>query len=205
MIFARLPNRVLTDFCPALDLLKSGLPIFGALAWHERKPGRAAACWMVFTVLTGLSLWCAYGTTATQLAERIANKAVAGTAQQDNRDTLKRLRDQRDALSFTETSAEAVETAEAAVTAATEQAAAERAGGGCKDLCRQREGEERAAREALRKAQENRANTAKAAELDGKIEAVEEVVSARATPWTVQRKTIPSRPARPRQSGPIRI
>ena len=37
----------------ALDLLKAGLPIFGALAWHESKPARAAACWMVFVVLTG--------------------------------------------------------------------------------------------------------------------------------------------------------
>jgi hypothetical protein len=160
----------------ALDLLKSGLPIFGALAWHESKPGRAVACAMVFAVLTGLSLWCAYGTTAVQLAERIANKAVAGTAQQDNRGALKRLRDQRDALSFTETSAAAVEAAQAAVTAAAEQAASERARGGCKDVCRQREGEERLARETLRKVQENRAATVKAAELDGKIEAMEEVV-----------------------------
>ena len=37
----------------ALDLLKAGLPIFGALAWHESKPARAFACWMVFSVLTG--------------------------------------------------------------------------------------------------------------------------------------------------------
>src|SRR5262245_18238527 len=157
----------------ALDLLKSGLPIFGALAWHERKPARAVACAMVFAVLTGLSLWCAYGTTATQLAERIAAKAVAGTAQDDSRATLKRLREPRDALSFTETSPEAVEAAQAAVTTAAEQAAAERSRGGCKDLCRQREGEERDARASLRKAQENRAETAKAAELDRKIEEIE--------------------------------
>ena len=61
----------------ALDLLKSGLPIFGALAWHERRPPQAIACWVVFMVLTGLSLWCAYGTTAIQLASRIASQAVA--------------------------------------------------------------------------------------------------------------------------------
>src|SRR5262245_8394016 len=36
----------------ALDLLKSGLPIFGALAWQERKPARAVICLMVFVVLT---------------------------------------------------------------------------------------------------------------------------------------------------------
>jgi hypothetical protein len=92
---------------------------------------------------------------------------VAGTAQQDNRDTLKRLRDRRDALSFVETSGEAVAATEAAVATAAEQAASERARGGCKDLCRQREGEERAACETLRKAQENSAAAVKAAELDG--------------------------------------
>ena len=59
----------------ALDLLKSGLPILGAMAWHEHKPARSFACWVVFAVLTALSLWCAYGTTATQLAEKFANQA----------------------------------------------------------------------------------------------------------------------------------
>jgi len=55
----------------ALDLFKSGLPILGATAWHSSKPARSLACWVVFG-LTGLSLWCAYGTTATQLAEKFA-------------------------------------------------------------------------------------------------------------------------------------
>jgi hypothetical protein len=160
----------------ALDLLKSGLPIFGALAWHERKAMRAVACWLVFVVLTGLSLWCAYGTNATQLAQHIAKQAVAATAEEDDRAKLKRLRSQRDALKFSETSAEAVEAAQAAVITAAEQAAAERARGGCKDLCRQREGEERAARESLRRAQENRAATVKAADLDRKIEEVERAI-----------------------------
>ena len=140
----------------ALDLLKAGLPIFGALAWHESKPARAFACWMVFVVLTGLSLWCAYGTTATQLAEKFANQAVASTAQSSRETTLDRLRRQRDALTFTETSAEAVKTAEAAVATATEQAAVERARGGCKDLCRDRERDERGAREATQGAAEPR-------------------------------------------------
>src|SRR5215510_9468539 len=99
----------------ALDLVKSGLPIFGAQAWHERNPARALACWLVFMVLTGLSLWCAYGTTAIQLASRIATQAVASTTEEDNRSKLKRLRLQRDALTFTEASAEAVEAAQAAV------------------------------------------------------------------------------------------
>jgi hypothetical protein len=160
----------------ALDFLKAGLPIFGALAWHEAKPARAFVCWMVFVVLTGLSLWCAYGTTATQLAEKFANQAVASTAQSSRETTLDRLRKQRDALTFTETSADAVKTAEAAVATATEQAAVERARGGCKDLCRQREAEADR-REALLKAQQNHAATVKAADLDGKIAAAEEALN----------------------------
>ena len=79
--------------------------------------------------------------------------------------------------SFTETSAKAVETAEAAVATATEPAAVERARGGCKDLCRQREAEERAAREALLKVQQNHVATVKAADLDGKIAAAEHALS----------------------------
>ena len=79
--------------------------------------------------------------------------------------------------SFTETSAKAVKTAEAAVATATEPAAVERARGGCKDLCRQREAEERAAREALLKVQQNHAATVKAADLDGKIAAAEHALS----------------------------
>jgi hypothetical protein len=127
----------------------------------------------VFTALTGLSLWCAYGTTATQLAEKFANQAVASTDQASRQTTLDRQRKQRDALTFTETSADAIKTAEAAVAAATEQASAERARSGCRDLCRQREAEERAAREALIKAQENSAASTKAADLDGKIAGAE--------------------------------
>jgi hypothetical protein len=157
----------------ALDLLKSGLPIFGARAWHERNQTRAAACWLVFAVLTCLSLWCAYGTTATQLAENFANKVVAKTIQASKETALDRLRKERDALSFSETSAEAVKTAEDAVATAAAQADAERARGGCRDLCRQREKDEREARAALLKAQADRAATVKAAALDAKIEAAQ--------------------------------
>ncbi len=162
----------------ALDLLKAGLPIFGALAWHESKPARSLTCWLVFTVLTGLSLWCAYGTTATQLAERFANQAVASVAQTSKQTTLDRLSKQRDALIFTETSAEAVNTAEAAVAAATTQADAERSRAGCRDLCRQREKEERDARKALLQAQTDRAATIKAADLDAKIAGAETAFNA---------------------------
>jgi hypothetical protein len=162
----------------ALDLLKSGLPILGAVAWHERKPARSSACWLVFAVLTTLSLWCAYGTTATQLAEKFANQAVAQTTEERRQATLDRLRKQRDALSFAETSEEAVKTAEATVATAAEQAAAERARGGCRDLCRQREEEERNARAALLSAQRNRASTIKAAALDAQIAEAEAALNA---------------------------
>src|SRR5215468_11915602 len=157
----------------ALDLFKSGLPILGATAWHDSKPARAFACWVVFIVLTGLSLWCAYGTTATQLAEKFASQAVAQSDLSIRQVALDRLRTQRDGLQFAETSEEAVRTAETTVTTAAEQAAAERARGGCKDLCRQREAEERDARVALLLAQQNRAATIKAGALDAKIATAE--------------------------------
>jgi hypothetical protein len=162
----------------AMDLFKSGLPILGATAWHETKPARSFACWVVFMVLTGLSLWCAYGTTATQLAEKFANQAVAQSDLSIRQATLDRLRRQRDAFKFTETSEEAVRTAEATVISAAEQAAAERTRGGCKDLCRQREGEERDARAGLLLAQQNRAATVKAADLDARIAAAEVALNA---------------------------
>ncbi len=162
----------------ALDLLKSGLPIFGAMAWHDRKSGRSLACWLVFGVLTALSLWCAYGTTATQLAEKFAAQAVASVAQTSKQTTLDRLRKQQDSLTFTETSAETVKTAEDAIAAATAQADAERARKGCGDLCRQREKEEREARAALLKARADRAATIKAADLDARIAAAEAALDA---------------------------
>ena len=153
----------------ALDLLKSGLPIFGATAWKDRSWTRSGACWFAFLVLTGLSLWCAYGTTATQLAERLAHRAVASDAKADRTTTRDRLRKQRDALVFAETSADAVKTAEAAVKAVADQVKTERDRGGCKDICRQREADERTALEALRKTQADRATTIKAAQLDARI------------------------------------
>jgi hypothetical protein len=184
----------------ALDLLKSGLPIFGAMAWNDSKPTpaaasrstimrvlrgicgiwrpRALACWLTFLVLTGLSLWCAYGTTATQLAEKFASQAVAAASQTGKQITLDRLRKQRDALAFTETSAEAVKTAQDAVAVAAEQADAERSRGGCRELCRQREKEERDARKALLQTQTDRAATIKAADLDTKVREAEAALNA---------------------------
>jgi hypothetical protein len=162
----------------ALDLLKSGLPILGAVAWHEQKPARSGACWLVFAVLTTLSLWCAYGTTATQLAEKFADRAVAQSTLSSRQATLDRLRGQRDALVFVETTEEMVETARRAVATAHEQVEAEKARNGCKEICREREKDERAATAALQKAQSDRASTTKVAELDGKIAAAEAALNA---------------------------
>jgi hypothetical protein len=64
----------------------------------------------------------------------------------------------------------------AAVTVAAEQAAAERARGGCKGLCQDREKDERIARAALLTVQNNRAATLRAAELDRQIEEAEAAV-----------------------------
>ena len=142
----------------ALDLLKSGLPMMGAMAWHDRKPVRSTASGWCSACLLACR-WCAYGTTATQLAENFANQAVASTVQMSRQATVDRLRRQRDALTFTETSAEPIKAAEDAVAATAEQVIAERARGGCKELCRQREEDERKARSALLLAHTNRAAT----------------------------------------------
>jgi hypothetical protein len=162
----------------ALDLLKSGLPIFGAMAWHDRKPGRSFACWGVFAVLTCLSLWCAYGTTATQLAEKFATQAVATVAQNSKQTVLDRLRKQRDALTFTDTSAEAVKTAESVVVTAAARAADERKRVSCGEVCKQWEKDEQAARVALLKVQADRAATIKANDLDAKIAVAEAALAA---------------------------
>jgi hypothetical protein len=162
----------------ALDLFKSGLPILGATAWHDRKPARSLACWLVFGVLTTLSLWCAYGTTATQLAEKFADRAVAQSNPSSRQATLDRLRGQRDALVFVETTEKMLETATNAMVIAHAQVEAEKGRNGCKEICREREKDERAATAALQKAQSDRASTIKAAELDGKIAAAEAALNA---------------------------
>jgi hypothetical protein len=162
----------------ALDLLKAGLPIFGALAWHESKPARSFACWLVFVVLTCLSLWCAYGTTATQLAEKFATQAVATVAQSSKQTVLDRLRKQRDALTFTDASAEAVKTAESVVATAAARAADERKRVTCGEVCKKWEKDEQAARIALLKVQADRAATIKANDLDAKIAAAEAALAA---------------------------
>jgi hypothetical protein len=103
----------------ALDLLKAGLPIFGALAWHESKP---ASC---IRLLDGVlrvdgavplvRLWH-----DGNAARREVCQSGGCQHRASNRETtLERLRKQRDALTFTETSAETVKTAQDAVSTAT--------------------------------------------------------------------------------------
>lgn len=77
----------------ALDLLKSGLPILGATAWHDSKPARSLACW--------LYLPCSppYRSGAPMARRRHSSPRSLPARQ-------------RDALNFAETSAEAVRTAE---------------------------------------------------------------------------------------------
>ena len=161
----------------ALDLLKATAPLLAATAWHSGKAPRAVAAWFAFVWLTAFSLMCASGLTATQLAEKLSLKAVASAEQSSKQTTLDRLRKQRDKLEFTETSAETVKAAEDAVATATEQVNTERSRGGCKELCRQREEDERKARAALLQAQTNRAATIRAADLDVRITAAEEALN----------------------------
>src|SRR5262249_30585365 len=70
-------------------------------------------------------------------------------------------------------SAEVLKTAEQNVEETEKQANEERARGGCGTICHQREADEKAARAALLEAQNNRAATIKAADLDGKIDAAQ--------------------------------
>jgi hypothetical protein len=143
----------------------------GILLITEDKPrGQRAAAWAGYAVLACLSMWCAYGITATQGAEKTVTKQVAASSRELAQRALDRLQGQRDALIFTETTEEMVEAASRAVTTAHEQVEAEKARNGCKDICRDREKDERAATAALQKAQADRAATIKAAALDAEIE-----------------------------------
>jgi hypothetical protein len=72
---------------------------------------------------------------------------------------------------FEETSEEAVKTAETTLATIKEQIDRKSARGGCKDICCQREADQRAAAAALQNERSNRAATVKATELDGKIAA----------------------------------
>ncbi|MGH6815053.1 MAG: hypothetical protein ACREC6_05055 [Hyphomicrobiaceae bacterium] len=100
----------------AIDLLKAGMPILGAMAWHDRDMTRSFACWLVFVCFTAFSLWCAYGMTATQLAEKIGDRITVEVDLKRKESSLDALRAQRDALpkNFTPATEEGVAAARSA-------------------------------------------------------------------------------------------
>ena len=154
-----------------LDLLKAALPMIAATAIVNRQWSRGLLAWVAFIFLTGMSLWCAFGTTAGQLAEKFATQVVAKSGAQEKAVKIKDLRKARDAIGYTvsRTTAGMVTEARAAVDALAAQIETERARGGCKDICRQREADERAARAALLRMQGDKATTDAASDLDQQI------------------------------------
>lgn len=153
----------------ALDLLKTALPL---LSSHTSEWSQKAACWIGFVILTTLSLWCAYGMSATQLAEKITRKEVAEATKSDVDGKIARARAARDALpQFTPTTSSAVEVVQDAVTTAKKQREAECAKRG--PNCRNREADERTALANLAKAQSELALTQRAAELDKAVKDAE--------------------------------
>jgi hypothetical protein len=156
-----------------LDLFKCGI----LLITEDKPKGERAAAWVGYVVLACLSMWCAYGITATQRAEKTTNKQVAVSSRELAQRALDRLQGQRDALVFTETTEAMVDAASHAVKTAHEQVEAEKARNGCKEICRDREKEERDATAALQKAQANRAATIKAAAFDAEIEKAQKVLA----------------------------
>jgi hypothetical protein len=159
----------------ALDLLKAGLPLMAAEDSAERKHAKAGAEWAVFLCLTALSLWCAYGTAAVQLASHMSDKTVAATVRQDRQASLDRIREERSKLPvFTPATAEAVEAAEALSKAATEQAKAECEKRG--QRCRDREADERSALTALAKVKSDKALTDSTAALNANIAMAEKAL-----------------------------
>lgn len=161
-----------------LDLLKSGLPL---LAHESDSRAYKAGAWVSFVFLTFMSLWCAYGMNATQIAERTADRAAAESDRRTKKEALDRATAERKALpDFRRTTAAALDAAQKAVEAAARQAAAEcgEGRGGRGPNCRNREEDERAARAALVEAETHKANTDKADELDAKISEAEKALAS---------------------------
>lgn len=169
-----------------LDLLKAAMPIIAAMAFAARDRLKGWAAWFVFAWLTAISLWCAYGTTAGQLAERIGNKAVEISKQADAKALRDRLKADRAAMpSFDIATAESIAAADSAVVAAQNAVeAADRAVtqecGKVGENCRKRQGEATERRSELNKAIaaktamiRDRAATDKAADLERQIREAE--------------------------------
>ncbi|MGA7328897.1 MAG: hypothetical protein WBX25_31530 [Rhodomicrobium sp.] len=160
----------------ALDLLKAGLPLMATEDSADRKHAKAAAEWFVFTWLTCLSLWCAYGVAAVQLAEHVSGKEVAAVTRQERQAALERIKEERSEIpAFTPTTAEAVEAQENLAKMAGDQAKAECEKRG--QRCRDREADERSALGSLAALKANKALTESAAALDAKIATAEQALS----------------------------
>ena len=110
--------------------------------------------------LTCMSLWCAYGMTATQLAERLATKSVAQTELSEKQGTLDRLiAQQQRTQAPMRTTPEAVASLQKAVNDIAEQVRVETNNGGCKSKCGDRQKDQREANALLVKMQSDLAAT----------------------------------------------
>jgi RNA-binding protein YhbY len=154
-----------------LDLLKAVLPIIAAAAYTRSRAGLA---WAAFAFLTMMSLWCAFGTTAGQLADKIANQGVAQIAAKEKTDKLARLRADRAALgTFPRATPESVKAAQDAVRAAAD--AKEQECGKVGPNCRARVADETARRAELAQTIRDQSTTAQADEIDRQIAAAEAI------------------------------
>ncbi|MBS0244872.1 MAG: hypothetical protein JSS20_22095 [Proteobacteria bacterium] len=156
-----------------IDIFKCVQPIFIAAACSkiQRRSG-----WVVFAVLTCLSLLAAYGNKANQMAERIGAKAVEVSKRQDGETALKRLQDERRAIpAFNIATDETVGAAREAVNAA-ERAIAQECGK-VGDNCRRRQTEANERRAELAAAIRDKSATETAAEIDKRIREVETKLS----------------------------
>lgn len=155
-----------------LDLFKVVCPMIAAYYFHVGLKAQARSAWLAFGFLTIMSLFCAWGTNANQLAERIASRATVVSEKALKDGTLVRLQADRTKLpDFVPTTQDVVDAAKSSVDGAIAQTAAECDKRG--PNCRNREADERTARAALGVAQANKAATDVAVALDIKIAAAE--------------------------------
>jgi hypothetical protein len=156
-----------------LDLLKAALPILAAGSASRLK---SRLSWAAFSLLTVMSLWCAWGTTAGQLAERMGNKAVETSKQTGAQGRLESAKAERASMKFDYADDATVRAAEDAVETARAAAAQE-----CDRVgtnCRKRRAEENDARARLTKVMSDRTATKRHADLSAKIDAAESALDA---------------------------
>jgi hypothetical protein len=75
----------------ALDLFKTSLPTTATMLWADAERAKARWAWAGFVFLTCLSLWCAFGMSATQLAEKVTAQLVAKSTYDERKAELDRL------------------------------------------------------------------------------------------------------------------